>query len=229
MVYQGNGGGWSPTLPALYRLKPKKNTDVIVMRSMAAITSQLLEPVSVNQLIINLEPRFKKRDDVILSNCKHAVLLHLQSVSKSTAKQHQRLYATKTIDSVFDLNAEVGEIETTAFFIKSTGRKNTAGKGIDALYAMNSRGRKTELVNGVTAMKVVCYELDDQGVLQLKKPTQVLNWLKVRSVKVYLLLRSKDNVLNKPIKYYFYGQQHLASDRRMYKKIQMVIPLRERG
>jgi type IV pilus assembly protein PilW len=230
LASQGENNQWYPVLPEIFKLKPKANTDVIIVHNMDVISANLLNPLmNDDEFFVSLEPKFKKGNDVIISDCKHAVLLHLQSVYRSVAKKYQRIIVADKINQSFVVGAaEVGRIKTRAFFIGQTSRKNRAGKKIYALYQVGETGRKAELIPNVVDMKVLCYELSKSGVVLEKMPKQIIDWSKITAIKVHLLLASQDEILEMPKAYKFKQQKHIPSDRRLYKELQLIISLHER-
>ena len=184
MVYKGKDNVWQPAIPQIFKIRPKPDTDVIVVRGMAAMTTRLIQSVNNDvNLYVGLNPKFNKKDDVMIADCSHAVLAHLKSTYQSIAKKRQRLTATQTIKQEFAADAEVGEMQTRVFYINDTKRKNKKGEKIYALYQVDERGRKAELISNVIDMKIFCYELRQGNVVQV--------------VKIKLLLVSQDDVLAK--------------------------------
>lgn len=185
-VYHGANNIWQPPLPQIFKIKPKNNTDVIAIKCMAPITANLVQNLNEsNKIYVSLAPDFYKNDDIVISDCLHVVLARIKSVRRSIIKQRQILTTTQIIHDKFDLNAEVGKIQTNVFYVKSTGRKNIHGETIYALYYVNANGRKDELIPNIIGLKIS-------------------DVIKNKIIKVKLLLTSEDNALLKPKNFQFF-------------------------
>ena len=195
-----------PSLPIYLKISPKKNTDVILVRYMASMTGWLLETLGdSNSIFVSLNPKFKKNTDVVIADCKHVVLAHLKKASRYPSRRYQRLITTEKIIESFNAHAEVGQLKTSVFFVGKTTRKNPFGKVIYALYEMNERGRKSELISNIISLKVSCL-LNKNGMLKYEPSKSIDSWTNVYALQIKLMLVSGKN---------------------MHKTFQFLIPLRE--
>jgi type IV pilus assembly protein PilW len=215
-------------LPSFIKYHSKAGTDVILVRHMSAAVAQLKSDSNMDELIVNnTSPRFKKNEDIIIADCKQVLLTQLKAAYKYT--NYQRLITAKPLSRQFYAGVDVGKIVTSAFLILPTGRKNAYGDEIDALYQIDGKGKRSELVEGVINMKVVCFELNEAGFLAAKQPDKVISWHNVRSIQIDLLLRSHKQILSSPKPYYFNGQQYQTTDKYLYKEFKLYISLQERN
>ncbi len=211
---------WQSNLPSNFKLKPKLDSNILLVRRIASNMNVLLESAKKTRLLrVSLKPEFDVGDNIAISDCKKVIEAKVQKVYRSIKNNYQQLTLLDAIQESFLTHAEVGELTTTVFVIQATSRKNKSGDKIYALYKVDSNGRKTELVSGVFDMHVFCIEQLLSGVILIKKPNEVLNWSNVKMLKIELLLRSRDNVLAQPKPYYFDGKKYLPSDKRLYRSI----------
>ena len=191
------------TVPKVFNINPKNGADVVVAKSMAAITANLTQDLNnSNKIYVTLNPKFNSNDDIIIADCSHAVLVHLRSAYSYPNKNQQILTATRIINDKFNQNAEVGKIQTNAFYIP---------KNKDALYIIDANGKRSELIPNIIGLKITSY------------PTKILDWSKIKVLKIKLLLVSQDNVLPKAKEYQFDQHKFYPKDRRLYKEFQFVI------
>ena len=191
------------TAPEVFNINPKNGTDVVVAKSMASITANLIRDLNYsNKIYVTLNPKFNKNDDIIIADCSHAALVHLRSAYSYPNKSQQILTATRIIKDKFNQNAEVGKIQTNVFYIP---------KDKDALYIVDANGKRSELIPNVMSLKIASY------------PTKISDWSKIKALKIKLLLVSQKNVLPKAKEYQFNHHKFYPKDRRLYKEFQFVI------
>ncbi|MGD9153051.1 MAG: hypothetical protein PVG30_05295 [Gammaproteobacteria bacterium] len=178
VVYKGINNIWTPVLPKTFNITPKKNTDVIAVKNIEPITAVLTQDLDgSNQIHVSFNPKFNEKDDIIIADCFHAVLAHVQSVFRSAVTKKQVLTTTRIINDKFKVGAEVGAVQTQIFYIKKTA--NSA-----SLYYVNSNGRTDELIPNVSDL-------------------QVSDWIKNKVMKIKLLLNSPDCVKLEPKHFQF--------------------------
>lgn len=115
-----------------------------------------------------------------------------------------------------------------AFFIGATSRKNKSGKTTYALYEMPIGNNKRELVSDISDMQIsygVATE-DGKNILEYLPADAVLNWKKIKSVSIALLLDSEFPILSKPEPYRFAGKI-FSKDRFLHREWDVYITLRE--
>lgn len=154
-VYHGNNNIWQPSLPDFLEIQPKLNTDVIMIKSMSAITANLKKDLNEsNKIYVSFMPEFNQDDDIIIADCLHVVTARIKSVYRSPENQQQILTTTQIIHGKFNSGTEVGKIQSNVFYIHDTGRKNIRGKKIYSLYHVSATDRKEELLSNIVNMKI---------------------------------------------------------------------------
>ncbi len=124
--------------------------------------------------------------------------------------------------------AKNAEITSMAYYIGDTGRKNSQGQSILALYQKPAGSDREELVSGVEQMQIQ-YGLAPEGNdVAYYTAEQIIDWQLVRSVKIDLLLNSIEPILTQPQTYYFHGKTIISNDRLLHKVWSTYVALRER-
>ena len=131
-------------------------------------------------------PIFKPGDNILVSDCQHAVMAHVQTVSRSRKYHTQRLTLSAVIHTKFDTEAKVGLLERLIFFVNTN----------DALYEINGRDQKIELVPNVIGLKAIGYNqhgdkniMDWQKAVMLSIDLKLLNTHRIFSFAIPLLER----------------------------------------
>ncbi|MGD9108447.1 MAG: hypothetical protein PVI75_04680 [Gammaproteobacteria bacterium] len=173
VVYKGMNNIWVPVVPKTFNITPKKNTDVIAVKNIEPISSILTQDLdNSNKIHVSFFPKFNENDDIIITDCFHVVLAHVQSVFRSAITKKQILTTTRIINDKFKTGAEIGTIQTQVFYIKKTA--NSA-----SLCYVNSNGRTDELVPDILDLKVS-------------------DWIKNKIIKIKLLLNPPSHVALEP-------------------------------
>lgn len=122
----------------------------------------------------------------------------------------------------------IKSIEKYAFFISETSRKNQLGKKIYALYESPIWGDKTELIPNVVDMRIYygVADTNEQNVKAYLSADEILDWKRVKSVEIALLLSSEMPVLSQPESVEFMGKV-LPKSRYLQKQWHYYIQLRE--
>lgn len=178
VVYKGVNSVWVPALPKTFNIEPKENTDVIAVKNIEPITSILTRDLNDgDKICVSFNPKFNQNTDIIIADCFHAVLAHVQSVFRSSITKKQILTTTCIIHDKFKAGAEIGTIQTQVFYIKKTTNSSS-------LYYVNSNGRTDELIPDILDLKVY-------------------DWIKHKVVKIKLLLNPPDHVALEPKNFQF--------------------------
>lgn len=135
------------------------------------------------------------------------------------------IVSAKTNSYSGDCQDQVSPWLSLVYYLADTGRKNREGDKIYALYRRDLNAiynRHAELVEGVEQFKIN-YGIYDVLAQQLQyvPAEEVLDWQKVVSVKIALVLSSLEGVLSQP-------PTKENSDRRLRRKLNLVFSLRER-
>jgi prepilin-type N-terminal cleavage/methylation domain-containing protein len=224
-VFRGDGKRWSPSLPLdHWNFRPKKGTDVLLIRQMASLTNKL-KRIQGHQLLIEPGPvKFKSKQNILIADCKQAVLATILKVRFSKSKD-QILTLSGQIPNTFNIKtAEVGELLTSLFYVRDTRRKNKENLRIYALYRMDDR-RKWELIPNVVNMKIHGFILTPSRFLRRVLYGSFDGHL-LTGLEMDLLFRSHSPVLANAKSYRF--QQHLVkpNDHYLYQPIKLWLSLR---
>lgn len=142
----------SQDLPNFITAKLVHDSQVMVIRRGLPINDQLLLPVNGgHDLVTTAQLAFDPSDNIILSDCHHAELLHIQSVINSG--QQQRITTTKTMKFDYPIAAQVSLLQVIAFYVADTGRQQH-GQSVYALYQKIEGQSAQELVPDVQRLLV---------------------------------------------------------------------------
>ncbi len=143
----------SKPIPREYVRHFLSNTDAIVIRHMQTQNVDLTVSATARQKQIKVSDQssFKEGDRIIISDCVHA-----QMNAVKETKTGQLYLKTPLLQDVLK-SAEVGRLVEYVCYIADTGRKNTQGKPVYALYQLDlGRTRlPSEIVEGINSMKIV--------------------------------------------------------------------------
>jgi hypothetical protein len=219
-IFRGRDQAWIPELPEDFRFIPKKNSDVIMVRFVSALTNHLISLYD-QYLVVALNPEFQAGDCIAVFNEKGAVFTQVMSRSFEAGKQYLSL--PQSIEEQFRGDTEVGKLKMFTFFIEETDRNNQSGEKIFALYLLDDH-IKVELVPNVVNLKARCFKKINSQLTAADRCTGKY-WSDVIAVQIDLLLRSENIVFDTPKEYWFDGNQ--AHSRYLYQTFHLVIPLLE--
>jgi len=117
----------------------------------------------------------------------------------------------------------------TAYFISTTRYKNKNHQLVLALFEKRAGKQRRELVANIEDMKIQ-YGIESQDkkfIDRYVSADQVIDWKKVRSVAISLLLNSEDTIFPKDEKYQFNGKV-IGADKRLHKQWKTYVAVRER-
>ncbi len=174
---------------------------------------------------------FSAGDIVVAGNCSKVSIFQITNVNAGTNVVHNTGSsvspgnATKNLGACYAGNGELAKITTRVFYI----RNNPAN--IPALYRKDGSADAEELVEGVEDMQIL-YGLDSDGDTltdQFVRANDVVDWNRVASVRISLLLRSIENyVTDKPQTYTFNETTVTPADRYLRRVFTTTIGLRNR-
>jgi hypothetical protein len=91
--------------------------------------------------------KFKPGRFVLLSDCQHAEINKVRSVSR--IGNHFTLYLNAPLSFEYEMPMWIGSVISRDYFVKNTRRKNSEGEWISALYVEDERGRDHELIENI--------------------------------------------------------------------------------
>lgn len=130
-----------------------KNANEIVVRYAGHPSVLLSRPIEGNRIIhTTSEVKFSPGEVMIISDCKQAEIFIIENSYMIEGKQ--KMTASRPLQLHFSSYAEISRLEINKYFVEKTNRKDKKGSIIYALYRQDIKGRKLELVEGVSEMKI---------------------------------------------------------------------------
>ncbi|MGZ8218535.1 PilW family protein [Methylomagnum sp.] len=248
-------GNWTPALDASIT-SPSPGSDVLTVRGPLGEASTLQQvgaapPVTSYSgnanLTVGASPDFSSCDIVLVSNCTSAVMLQVTNDPVGGIIQHATNGCTpepgpdNAVDTlngnVFSAGDSVVRYGTTSFYVRTGGG---TGNTEPTLYRRVTGGNAEEIVEGVEQMQIRYGEdtealpvpvtaLPDFTPNRYVTADQVADWRRVVSVRISLLLRTReDNVAATPQTYTFNGAAVTAPDRRLRQVFTTTLGVRNR-
>lgn len=231
-----NGSGW--TNPST--ITRVAGTDVITIQSASpsgVTVTEKMNVVNANIQILGNPTCFAANDALFVSDCSGADIFRATTVSSCgnpscpcstgniTIAHANSANTSNNLSKTYGTDAEVLSFKSTTYFIGS----NPAGN--PALYRINTSGSAEELVDNVADMQLTFGEdTDGTGTVdQYVAAGSVTDWAKVLSVRVSLLLVSRENnVVDAPQRYVYNGSTVDPTDRRLRFVFTSTIGVRNR-
>jgi len=235
--YGYTGTTWSPALPAALTGKVLAGTDVIDIHKASELGAQLTANMAQTNTPILVADRLgiKKDDILIITDCQEANLFQAGAASSATAITHTvATNTTNDLSKAYQTDAIIYQYEAYYYYVKDTGRTNSAANAIYSLFRQDVNGVEEELVEGVENMQIT-YGVDttnDKSPDTYSTATTVEasnNWPKVVSVKIALLLNSIEDINPKSQSYTYNGTTTTPTDKLLRRTLNIYIKLRNRG
>lgn len=129
------------------------DSSVMTIRHRRLEIAELLEPMTQASILdISLDLDINVNDLLLISDCRHADLFQVEEVSKRAGRQ--RLRARSPLRYRYAEGAEIGEMEIRTYSLEKTGRKDSAGEALFALFVRDRNGHKSEWATGGEKWKV---------------------------------------------------------------------------
>ncbi len=201
-------------------------TDAVLVRYLSSHHATLLNAITTptTQIHISDAPTLKDKQSLIIADCHHADRITLVG---SNNYNGQWLQIDPAITQ-YDEGSYVGELISSLFYIGNTGRVNSAGDPISALYVHHMQDRDEELIENVDRMQVQYGVNSNAGELQFYSEHAISDWEKVQAIYIHLLLDSGEPALSKPQHLSWKGNNEEAPDRRLYKNWNVIVGLPNR-
>lgn len=167
----------------------KKGSDAISVIYASVSKSRLVKNMrEQNILYISSETRFSKGDILLVSDCVTAEIFTVKEVS--TNKDNIQFIETeRPLNKYYSENSELSFFESNKYYIGETGRQDSKGFPIYALYMKDIALHKTELVENLIDMKV-SYDLLEDKQLVAHTSNEINDWSKVVGVSIMLKFSS---------------------------------------
>jgi type IV pilus assembly protein PilW len=175
-------------------------TDSIEIRgplrsAVSYVTGETLPGVPVE--VVGTSRGFANDEYLVIADCAGADIFRATTVSESGGNtQIAHASSGNTQDALsrkYGADAVVMEFATHTYFVSNTGRVNSSGQAIGALYRFDGNNSE-ELVDGVENLQVeYALDTDGNGVIDaFRDPGGVTDWDEVMAVRLSLLMDSVD-------------------------------------
>lgn len=182
-------------------------TDVIAIQKASTENTQLtgnMGVVNANVQITANPMGFQQNDVVLISDCEYADLFRITNTpndagGRLTLAHSNATNTTNFLSKAYDESAKVMRFESTVYFVADTGRDNSLGQPVYALYrqtdnmlAAGTSFNIEELIEGVENMQILYGQRLPTGNLRYVTADDAsLDMAEVVSVRVGLLISSQ--------------------------------------
>ncbi|MFK8027720.1 MAG: PilW family protein [Gammaproteobacteria bacterium] len=248
--FNANATNWTPTIESGLNLSGVINgTDVLNIQR-ASCGAQLNGNFAANAAIgVNDSCTFVPDDVVLITDCSRADIFEIDSVTNGTGSQTLGHSVTRntsaSLTGAYDERATVYRLRSVAYFIANnnngepslyrsswTPDGNNILEASPPLPAAQKDFSVSELASGIEDMQILYGEDDvatsDDYADNYKTAANVTNWADVRSVRISLLLRSRDNITQQQNTVLFNGVNVGGTDNRLRLVFTSTASLRNR-
>lgn len=182
-------------------------SDVVAVQRGETIDVQITGNMNGTNANIQVEGNdittFNQNDAVLISDCENADLFRISSNPDSGTWAHaQNVNSSNRLSQAYNESATIMRFSSTVYFVAETGRLDSRGNPIRALYrgTNNLLNQATttfqidELVEGVESLQVEYGESVGVGNIRYRSADAVTNMTGVVSVRVGLLISDADSV-----------------------------------
>lgn len=164
---------------------------------------------------------------VVVSDCIKGRLIRVSGINlagTTLALDHADVWANKARENfTAGVGGGVFRVDTTVYFLAQ------GASGQPSLWQKVNTDPALELIEGVEKMRVTYSRDDNPDYKEADKIVGDVEWGKVNSVRLELVIRSIDNnVLDEPQTYSFAGAEVVPNDRRMRQIFTTTVYLRNR-
>ena len=188
---------------------PKLGSDIINIKRATRIDGTLTGNLTQNNANIttsgDVTEYVQNNDLVLISDCVNADLFAATNVT-ITSGETLIVHAVGTdgntvpqLANIYDDQASLYQFSSISYFVSDTGRDNSRGEPIYALYQANetfdaAEFNSQEIVEGVESMQILYGERSTNGNIDFVKASDVGTWADVTTIKIALMLTSNDSV-----------------------------------
>jgi type IV pilus assembly protein PilW len=148
-----------PLIPSQTHLLTMKNRlyvnamNALIVRHASDQSVILKEKMTDNKrMVMGTEVHFSAGESLLISDCKQAEIIEV--AESYISRDKQMVLATRPLHYTFDPYAQISRLEMNSYLVKKTNRKHKNGNAVYALYVQDSKGRHTELVEGVNKINI---------------------------------------------------------------------------
>ncbi len=202
--WEFDGSTWgpsTPTRPADIASKALANSDVFSIQHANDMGIQLtgnMTPSNANIQIASDPIGIQSGDILVISDCETADIFTTQGVSGGspiTITHPASVNISSMLSKPYGTDATVYAFAWHVYFVGDTGRKNSHGQSVFALFRRDIKGSIDEIVEGVENMQVTYGERADNGNIRYVPANDgTLDVTKIVSIRLGLLLHSIDPI-----------------------------------
>jgi hypothetical protein len=176
----------------------KTTTEAFTVRGANSDTVNVITPMkNLNEICVTNTSRFSVGDTLVIDDAKTYDTFIVKDIKNNF------IITQDPLQKRYQKNAEVAAYFMDSYYIGKTNRFNRDGSKLYALYVEDIHGRKTELVEGVSNMKI-SYSVLYHDVLKNVSQSEVSDWSQVRGISITLELTSLNaSTLKKEAYVYF--------------------------
>ena len=183
-------------------------SDVIAIQKASVADTELTGNMGTNNANIQITTNpmgFEQNDIVVIADCENADMFRISnnpSTGNITLAHADNVNSTPKLSTPYNEGASIMFFESIAYFVADTGRTNTRGDAINALYRQSDTLSNTatssfvidELVEGVDSLQILYGERLASGNIHYVPADEVGDMLLVESIRLGLLVSSIDRV-----------------------------------
>lgn len=235
--FDGLSNSYSPNLPENLSGKTVEDSDVLEIRKAENTNVQIRADMNQtnNPILVYDRLGIAAGEVVMISNCGVGDIFVAGGNTNATAITHTTSNNTSNhLSFPYTAGAHVMRYQYFAYYIKDTGRTNSASEPVYALVRQDINGTEEEIAEGVEKMRIL-YGVDtndNHSVERYQTATEVNqsnNWNQVISLKINLLFATPENVVSQPQPYQFNQTTVIPTDRKLRREWETYITLRNRG
>ena len=209
-----------------FAAKLAKDSDVISITHAVYPAADLVKTMtSSSQLLLNVAPRFKKNDRLIIADCETVDSFTVQSSRLLRSVKMRKIISKQTLSKHYPKYSTIAKLVQESFYIADSKRKNNRGEPIFSLYRRKLSGRSEELIVGIEKMHVRYGVSDKHHHLLFVTGDKIKDKQVIKTIKLALLLDSVDSVNTTAMHYFFDGKRYQVNDKRLHKQWNIVIRL----
>ncbi len=208
-AFEVTSSGWSPAINGDLQSTTSienlaaDNSDVAVVQRASADSLSLtgnMAAANANIQIANNALGFASGDIIVISDCESADIFRATNVSASastvTIAHADTNNSSASLSKPYGTDARVMNFISNAYYVADTGRTNTQGNPVFALFRRDIGGTITELVEGVENMQLEFGEdLGGGNMRYVPANNATLDLAQVTAIRISLLVSSIERTM----------------------------------
>jgi type IV pilus assembly protein PilW len=205
--YEITASGWTPAITAdIADLNGVaiEGSDVIKIQRVSDRKTDLSGNMASDNANVQLASNpvnFQANDLLAITDCETVDVFRATNVSSGsgtvTIAHANSANTTNNLSKAYGTDASVMEYNSNTFYVADTGRDNSSGNPVHALYQRDAGGLTSELVEGVSNLQILYgEELADGNVRFVPASTATLDMSNVKSIRFGVLVQSNNGSLD---------------------------------